>query len=110
MFLPSNEQAPASDAADRNKEFQAWVLLVRSTGLRLLGCQFERGLTGSVVVIDNGQPVGAWWHRDGAYHFASKAWTGSVVEARSAEEVVSVTLSLIGKDTLESDDTFGRHQ
>ena len=81
--------------SDRNREFEAQILLSRSTGLRLLGCRFERGLTGSIIVIVNNKPVGTWWYQDGAFHFSNEARAAGFVSARSASDVVSETVGMI---------------
>lgn len=85
----------------RNAELEALLELRRSVELKFLGCAFHRGLVGSVTMTLGRQALGAWWHENGCYHFATTAYRKrSEYVAHTVSEVVATTREIAAKHAM----------
>ena len=82
------------NAQPRNAELQALLALKKPVSLKVMGCRFDRGLTGAICVNVAGTAIGAWWYEHGQYHFAPVAYRKPELNAHSIEEVLVMTQAL----------------
>ncbi len=78
----------------RNYEMEVLSVLRETTGLRVLGCQFERGLSGGVCVRIGQNVMGAWWFENGTYKFSRMAYRRAERHARTIDGVIEQTTSI----------------
>lgn|GEM_PF-3591825 len=82
------------DQQSRNAELQALIFLKDAISLRALGCRFERGLGGGVVVTCGGRGLGAWWYQNEQYNFAPMAHGKVQKTARTIDDIIRQTAAL----------------
>jgi hypothetical protein len=75
----------------RNSELDLHIALRNSTGLKYLGCRFDRGLVGSITVNVSGHALGAWWDDAGNYCFSTVAYRPTTTKVQSVKEAIATT-------------------
>ena len=84
-----------------NAELAALLELRRSTDLAFIGCAFHRCLGGSISVSIGRRALGAWWHENGAYHFAATAYRKRPeITVDTIDAVVAATREIAAKHAM----------
>lgn len=80
--------------SSRNAELRLLLSLRGAVSLNYLGCRFDRGLVGGVIVSMADMPLGAWWYEQALYCYSTTAYQRPRIAVETIGEACEQTHQL----------------